>query len=411
MIPFHTFQQHAIRRTFLGATAALLIIAVSSPTRAGRVEDFQKLEADCNAAREEFRGTHKKEEYTDADYIRNYEEWPVWQYVPKFLALAEADPSDDTAFQCCQWIFDQSGSFAGDHIQFAAEQKAWTIVAAHHAAGDRVPQLCLEAAHSPSPVREQFLRDLLKQPNLSKEHAGHVTLALAELITLRVHRAEDVQKWQNRPEVELLNHLRSRYAPEFAKYISDTNINACNAETAELLRTVIDRYSDVPNTVSRHHMATLGDRATQNLYALERLSIGAEAPDIFGQDLNGEPLKLKDYRGHVVLLSFWSSGCGPCMEMVPKERELVEKFKDRPFSLLAVCADDELEKGLAAAKEHGIDWPCWYDGDNGPISKNYNIRGWPSFYLIDKEGRIADMRMDSDQLDVAIEKLLGSTPK
>ena len=97
--------------------------------------------------------------------------------------------------------------------------------------------------------------------------------------------------------------------------------------------------------------------------------------------------------------------------MVPQEQKLVEKLKDRPFSLLAVCSDKDLEEGRAAAKEHGIHWPCWFDGDNGPIDKNYNINGWPSFYLIDKEGRIADKRMDRDELDVAIEKLLGSTSK
>jgi thiol-disulfide isomerase/thioredoxin len=57
--------------------------------------------------------------------------------------------------------------------------------------------------------------------------------------------------------------------------------------------------------------------------------------------LDGEKLPLKGYRGKVVLLVFWASWCGPCMAVVPNEREIVEKLKDRPFALIGVNGDEE----------------------------------------------------------------------
>ena len=160
------------------------------------------------------------------------------------------------------------------------------------------------------------------------------------------------------------------------------------AESIQLFRTVLDRYADVPCEISLPYfrdISKLGDKAKKSLHALEHLSIGAEAPEIVGKDLSGHSLNLKDYRGRIVSITFWFTGCGPCLALVPEERKLLETFKDRPFALLSVCTDDDLDMAQLTAKEHKIDWPCWFDGGNGPIAGDYNILSWPTLYLLDQQ--------------------------
>ena len=101
---------------------------------------------------------------------------------------------------------------------------------------------------------------------------------------------------------------------------------------------MIRDYGDCPNLramlTSRPEPATLGEKAATSLYELRHLQVGKQAPDIEGEDLDEARLKLGHYRGKVVLLVFWASWCGPCMRAVPHEKELVKRFKGRPFVLL-----------------------------------------------------------------------------
>lgn len=410
MIPFHGIQHVTASRALLYVTVGLTLAISPSPARADHLDDFKKLEADHATAEQEFVQSHRKEEPTEADYIRNYEEWPYWQYAPRFIALAEAHPADSSAYQCCLWIFDCN--FSSDSAIFAADQKAWQIIAAYHATGNNVPKLCLEAARHAGPAREEFLRGLLKQPNLSKQHAGFATLALAELLAKKSERAEYWQQHRRPPTYEVLaNYLQNRVDPEFIKYVSETDIDATKEESAKLFRIVLDNYADVP-TISApgfRQIATLGEKANKSLHALEHLIVGAEAPDIVGQDLDGHLLDLKDYRGRVVVISFWFTGCQPCISAIPEERKLIEKFKDRPFALLGVSRDNDIELSRKTAAEHDITWSCWFDGVNGPIHHDYDIRGWPTFYLLDQNGRIVQKDMNSKYLKEAVSELLDKT--
>ncbi len=98
--------------------------------------------------------------------------------------------------------------------------------------------------------------------------------------------------------------------------------------------------------------------------------------------------------------------------MYPHERSLVKKMSDKPFVLLGVNSDknrDDLKKAME--KEH-ITWRSWFDGGRtgGPIASKWNVRGWPTLYIIDEKGVIRHHYIGSpggNTLDRAIEKLVG----
>src|SRR5262245_32354506 len=62
-----------------------------------------------------------------------------------------------------------------------------------------------------------------------------------------------------------------------------------------------------------------------------RPRIGPLAPETDGETFGGQRMKLSDHKGKVVLVVFWYSGCVPCMEMVEHERELAQRYRDKPF--------------------------------------------------------------------------------
>ena len=130
-------------------------------------------------------------------------------------------------------------------------------------------------------------------------------------------------------------------------------------------------------------------RAGERLLGMRFASIGRAAPEMVGVDLEGEPMRLSDYRGKVVLVSFWATWCSPCMKFIPHERELAERLKDQPFAIVGVNADDDEEPAAHAVKKYKISWPSFRDARPGKesISDEWHAL-YPTLYLIDHEGII-----------------------
>jgi hypothetical protein len=99
------------------------------------------------------------------------------------------------------------------------------------------------------------------------------------------------------------------------------------------------------------------------------------------------------------------------MAMVPNERELFERHRERPFVLLGVNCGDTREKAQATIKEKQMAWRHWWDGEEirGPIETDYNVPHWPRIFVIDKTGTIRGIDPEGEQLDELIEKALGET--
>jgi len=77
--------------------------------------------------------------------------------------------------------------------------------------------------------------------------------------------------------------------------------------------------------------------------------------------------------------------------MYPHERSLVSKLKDEPFVLIGINSDPDLEALKEVRQKENITWRSFWNGPQGtagPISKKWNVRGWPTLFLIDADGKI-----------------------
>jgi thiol-disulfide isomerase/thioredoxin len=139
--------------------------------------------------------------------------------------------------------------------------------------------------------------------------------------------------------------------------------------------------------------------------------VGTLAPEIDGADFDGIRFKLSDYRGKVVVVSFWASWCGPCRKMIPHERALVERFGDKAV-MLGVNIDDDRVAARKVIASHGIIWRNWsMPGWDNPVNQRWSINSIPRIYVIDANGVIRYANVSGPYLETAVTTLLTEAEK
>lgn len=114
---------------------------------------------------------------------------------------------------------------------------------------------------------------------------------------------------------------------------------------------------------------------------------GAVAPDFTLKTATGEMFTLSDCRGRYVMLDFWGTWCGWCVEGLPNVKEIAHRYKDKLTVVSVDCGDSE-KAWLAGVEKYGMDWTQVYNSKADAIDSKYAVQGYPGFYLIDPEGKI-----------------------
>lgn len=233
----------------------LLLSLVLGVWLAGRAaaapaDDYQALLRDYQAAQREFSQLYRAAR-TDDERLAAQERNPLNPFIERFLALAKAHPQDAAALDALIWIAVNGESGPGFNEAFA-------ILAGRHADSPRLSPQVLEAMAEYAQEGDKHLRQVIaRSPH--REVQGYARFHLA-------HRLKDEQ-------------------PDAAM---------------ELFSEVVEKYADL-----RGRRGTLGRTAEAELHELDKLAVGKSAPEITGEDVDGQPFKLSDYRGKVVLLTFW----------------------------------------------------------------------------------------------------------
>lgn len=94
--------------------------------------------------------------------------------------------------------------------------------------------------------------------------------------------------------------------------------------------------------------------------------------------------------------------------MLPHEKTLVERLKDKPFALIGINSDGEADAVKKILKDQGITWRNAIDGSTeGPWAQKWNVSGWPTIYVLDAKGVIRYRDVRDEEMEEAVLKLLG----
>jgi peroxiredoxin len=95
--------------------------------------------------------------------------------------------------------------------------------------------------------------------------------------------------------------------------------------------------------------------------------------------------------------------------MYPHERSLVKRLEGQPFALLGINSDRDREALKKVMKKQGITWRSFWNGGGtqGPISSAWNVRAWPTIYVLDHKGVIRYKNVRGERMDEAVDTLLA----
>ena len=114
------------------------------------------------------------------------------------------------------------------------------------------------------------------------------------------------------------------------------------------------------------------------------------APDFTMYTLDGEAVKLSDFRGKPVILNFWASWCGPCKMEMPDLEEAYLEYGDEIDFLIVDLTDGTSETVKSASsyiESQGYTFPVYYDTAMGGAFA-YGVNAIPVTYFIDADGNL-----------------------
>lgn len=142
---------------------------------------------------------------------------------------------------------------------------------------------------------------------------------------------------------------------------------------------------------------------------------GHKAPEFTLADLDGEDVALYDVlaKHDVVLVDFWASWCGPCVEKLPKLKELHTTYKDQGFEIVFVSIDDNYDDWKEGSEKHEV--PGVNVGDlHGFLAQtpvDYGVVSIPTKFLIDSDGEILRRGPSMGELEYFLDERFGSGTK
>jgi peroxiredoxin len=127
-------------------------------------------------------------------------------------------------------------------------------------------------------------------------------------------------------------------------------------------------------------------------------AIGALADDFALKNLAGKTVRLSSFHGKTVLLDFWGTWCMPCVQSIPRLKELYKKYGGAGFEIISIANDANPDKWRNMVAAKGMTWTNVIDEDE-KVCTLYQIKAFPSLFLVDTYGKFAAANPTDEEVE------------
>lgn len=212
--------------------------------------------------------------------------------------------------------------------------------------------------------------------------------------------AAEIKQVEQAQQDQMNAFLQQYHDSDVAPYFIEMNM--LRMMSLEQISSFYDRFTD------RVKQTEKGKEIGERIALLKKLAPGSLAPEFELTTPNGKKLALKDLRGHIVLIDFWASWCGPCMDEMPNVKALYEKYRDRGLEIVGVSMDNNKAKWEGAIERTGLVWhhvSSLRGMNRCPVAKLYQVVAIPKLYIVGKDGKIIAKDLRGEDLRAKIDEL------
>jgi thiol-disulfide isomerase/thioredoxin len=136
------------------------------------------------------------------------------------------------------------------------------------------------------------------------------------------------------------------------------------------------------------------------------LSLHKMAPAFEVKTSDGTHFNLDNMTGHVVLIDFWATWCGPCNEELPHVQRIAKEFAGEPLVIISISWDSDEKKWRDFIAKHEMTWVQYRDADHS-LTDRFGVPSIPHYFMIDSDGVLTGAMLDQgSDIEGKLKKLL-----